>query len=107
MSDAKSKLGLLEIVHDEEGRRAAYCPYRDSTVDANICFACKDCQGLALSPDGKTSYVACDRAARDGIWVEGGGERPAVVHRCCGCGAALGEGDAGAADTCAEMSRDP
>ena len=84
MSNTESKLGLLEIVHDDEGHLAAFCPYRDKTVDANICFACKDCSGLALSPDGKTSYVVCDRAARDGVWVEGGDERPAQVHECCG-----------------------
>lgn len=90
MSNDGSKLGLLEIVHDEKGHLAAFCPYRDKTIDANICFACKDCSGLALSPDGKTSYVACDRAAHDGVWVEGGGERPPEVHKCCGCGADLG-----------------
>lgn len=91
MSNAETKLGLLEIVYDEKGHLAAFCPYRDKTVDANVCFACKDCSGLALSPDGKTSYVVCDRAARDGMWVEGGGERPAQVHECCGCGGPLGE----------------
>ncbi len=90
MSNDGSKLGLLEIVHDEKGHLAAFCPYRDKTVDANVCFACKDCSGLALSPDGKTSYVACDRAAHDGVWVEGGGERPPEVHKCCGCGTDLG-----------------
>lgn len=89
MGDGHTKLGLLEIVHDETGHMAAFCPYRDKTVDANVCFACKDCSGLALSPDGKTSYVACERAAKDGIWVEGGGDnKPAEVH-CCRCGTPL------------------
>lgn len=88
MSGSEAKLGLLEIVHDAEGHMAAFCPYRDKTIEAGTCFACKDCSGLALSPDGKTSYVVCDRAAKDGLWVEGGGdERPAKVHTCCGCGA--------------------
>lgn len=84
---SSSKLGLLEIVHDPNlPGLAAFCPYRDKTIDAGICFACKDCSGLALSPDGKTSYVVCERAAADGVWVEGGGEKPAEIHSCCGCG---------------------
>ncbi len=81
------KPGWLEIVHeDDKGHLGAFCPYRDKTVDANICFACKDCSGLAISPETRTSYVVCDRAAADRIWVEGGGETPPQVHKCCGCG---------------------
>lgn len=91
MSSGDRKIGLLEIVHDEGGRLAAHCPYRGQTVDANVCFACKDCQGLALSPDGNTSYVVCERAEHDGIWVEGGGDRPAAIHACCQCGAPLAD----------------
>ena len=85
MSESETKLGLLEIVHDRRGHLAAFCPYRDKTIEASTCFACKDCSGLALSPDGKTSYVVCDRAAKDGTWVEGGDERPAVIHHCSDC----------------------
>lgn len=95
MSTADKKLGLLEIVHDEKGHLAAFCPYRDKTVDANVCFACKDCASLAISPDGKTSYIACERAAKDGIWVEGGGDRPAEIHQCCQCGSALEDDKSG------------
>lgn len=81
------KPGWLEIVHeDDKGRLGAFCPYRDKTIDANVCFACKDCSGLAIEAETRTSYVVCDRAAADQIWVEGGGETPANVHKCCGCG---------------------
>jgi len=84
---SRSKLGLLELVHvhDKPGL-AAFCPYRDKTIEASVCFACADCAGLALSPDGKTPYVVCERAAEDGLWVEGGGDGPAVIHTCCHCG---------------------
>lgn len=85
MSGAKtSKEGWLEIVQEEgSDQKRAFCPYRDRTVDASLCFACRDCSGLALSPSTRSYYVVCERAANDHLWVEGGTEtRPVTIHRC-------------------------
>ena len=90
------KPGWLEIVPgDDKGHLGAFCPYRDKTVDANICFACKDCTGLAIAPETRTSYVVCERAAADAIWVEGGGDTAPKIHKCCQCGGEI-EGANGA-----------
>lgn len=83
------RLGWLEIVQ-EEGNPAqrAFCPYRDRAIDAAVCYACKDCSGIALSPKSRRYYVVCERAAIEGVWVEGGTQAsPALIHHCCTCGA--------------------
>lgn len=85
MSGANTpKTGWLEII-DEEGvnQFRAFCPYRDRLIDAAICFACRDCSGLALSPSSRSYFVVCERAANEHLWVEGGTmERPVQIHRC-------------------------
>lgn len=85
------KLGWLEVVQEEGSpQQRAFCPYRDRAIDAAVCYACKDCSGLALSPTSRRYFVVCDRAAADGMWVEGGTEaRPPLIHHCCTCGSEL------------------
>lgn len=80
----EKKAGWLEVVHDDRTQeKVAFCPYRDRTVQAGVCFSCKDCEGLVLSPETRAYYVFCERAEKDGVWVEGGGDgRPAQVHHC-------------------------
>ncbi|MFO0762400.1 MAG: hypothetical protein U0359_38530 [Byssovorax sp.] len=78
----EKKAGWLEVVHDDTTReKIAFCPYRDQMVEAHTCYSCKDCSGLVLSPDAKHYYVFCERAQKDGVWVEGGGDgRPVQIH---------------------------
>lgn len=77
------KAGWLEIVHEGgSGPLAAFCPYRKTMVAAEVCFACKDCSGIAMSPETLSSYVVCDRAAADHIGATGGDLRAPLVHTC-------------------------
>jgi hypothetical protein len=63
--------GRLEIAREPGTREAhAYCPYRATMLRVSECFACNDCDGLAIDGCGKHSYVVCARAARDGVATE-------------------------------------
>jgi hypothetical protein len=63
--------GRLEIAREPETLEAhCFCPYRGRLLRVGECFACHDCGGLAIDARGKHSYVACDRAERDGLATE-------------------------------------
>jgi len=63
--------GRLEIAREPGTHEAhAFCPYRSSMLRVSECFACNDCDGLAIDGCGKHSYVVCARAARDGVASE-------------------------------------
>ena len=63
--------GRLEVAREPKSLEAhAYCPYRSTMLRVSECFACKDCDGLALDGCGKYSYVVCARAERDGVATE-------------------------------------
>ncbi len=63
--------GRLEVAREPRSLEAhAYCPYRGTMLRVGDCFACPDCDGLALDAGGKHSYVVCARAERDGVATE-------------------------------------
>jgi len=63
--------GRLEIAREPRSHEAhAYCPYRGTMLRVGECFACTDCDGLALDGRGKHSYVLCARAEQDGLATE-------------------------------------
>ena len=63
--------GRLEIAREPRSHEAhAYCPYRGTMLRVGECFACTDCDGLALERGGKHSYVLCARAEQDGLATE-------------------------------------
>ena len=71
--------GRLEIVREPCTLEAhAYCPYRKQMLRVGTCFACSDCDGLAIDRSGHHSYVACGRAERDRIAVAARYEERAV-----------------------------
>lgn len=49
---------------------SVYCPYQDTYLDLDACVSCQHCEGLAIDPSERRSFVICLRGGDHAAPVE-------------------------------------